>query len=225
MTSRAREEAPERIVYVVDDDAAVRTSLDTLLRSVGWQVNTFSSTAEFCASHSEDRPSCLLLDVRLRGESGLVFQQQTNGRPHVPIIFMTGFADVDICKRAMKGGAVDFLVKPFSDQEVIDAVNAALLLDEKRRVADKARGELSCAYETLTRREREVLAYVVGGALNKQIAWDLGLSVITVKLHRAAVMRKMNALSLADLVRKTEMLGVPVRLLAEASGASGASGD
>ncbi|MFM0502337.1 response regulator transcription factor [Paraburkholderia caffeinilytica] len=218
MITRAREEESAPIVYVVDDDAAVRTSLDTLLRSVGWQVHTFASTAEFRASHAEDLPGCLLLDVRLRGESGLVFQQQTNGQPHVPIIFMTGFADVDICKRAMKGGAVDFLVKPFADQEVIDAVNAALLLDEKRRTADKARGELHRAYETLTRREREVLSYVVSGVLNKQIAWDLGLSVITVKLHRAAVMRKMNASSLADLVRKSEVLGVPARPAAETSG-------
>jgi FixJ family two-component response regulator len=218
MSIRTSEAEPASIVYVVDDDAAVRTSLDTLLRSVGWQVHTFSNTAEFRASHSGDLPGCLLLDVRLRGESGLMFLQQNGGRPVIPIVFMTGFADVDVCKRAMKGGAVDFLVKPFADQEVIDAVNAALLLDEKRRSADKVRDELRQAHDTLTRREREVLEYVVGGALNKQIAWDLGLSVITVKLHRASVMRKMNASSLADLVRKSELLGVLVRAPSDASG-------
>jgi FixJ family two-component response regulator len=217
MIIRATEEEASPTVYIVDDDAAVRRSLDTLLRSIGWQVQTFSSTAEFRATHAQDQPGCLLLDIRLRGESGLVFLQQTDAQQGVPIIFMTGFADVDVCKRAMKGGAVDFLVKPFADQEVIDAVNAALLLDEKRRSADRARGELRDSYETLTRREREVLAYVIGGALNKQIAWDLGLSVITVKLHRAAVMRKMNASSLADLVRKSEALGVPARSSAEAA--------
>jgi FixJ family two-component response regulator len=218
MLSRVGEDDSAPIVYVVDDDVMMRTSLDTLLRSVGWQVHAFASTAEFRAHEFEDLPGCLLLDVRLRGESGLAFQQQTDGRPPLPIVIMTGFADVDICKRAMKGGAVDFLVKPFSDQEVIDAVTAALQLDEKRRASDKTRDELQRAYETLTRREREVLTYVVSGALNKQIAWDLGLSLITVKLHRAAVMRKMNASSLADLVRKSEALGVHAPPRAEVPG-------
>jgi FixJ family two-component response regulator len=208
MLSGVGEDELAPVVYVVDDDLAVRSSLDMLLRSVGWQVHTFASTAALRAHAFADLPGCLLLDVRLRGESGLAFQQQTEARPPLPIVIMTGFADVDICKRAMKGGAIDFLVKPFSDQEVIEAVNAALQLDEKRRVADRARDELQRAYASLTRREREVLAHVVSGALNKQIAWDLNLSVITVKLHRAAVMRKMNATSLADLVRKSEALGV-----------------
>jgi len=218
MLNRVGEDETAPIVYVVGDDVTMRSSLDTLLRSVGWQVCTFAGTAEFRAHPFEDLPGCLLLDVRLRGESGLAFQQQTDGRPFLPIVVMTGFADVDICKRAMKSGAVDFLVKPFSDQEVIDAVNAALQLDEKRRAADRTRDELQRAYETLTRREREVLAYVVSGALNKQIAWDLHLSLITVKLHRAAVMRKMNASSLADLVRRSEVLGVHAPPSAEVPG-------
>src|ERR1700754_281816 len=198
------------VVYVVDDDAGICLSLDLLLRWVGWQVRTFASTAEVRANHFEHRAGCLVLDVRLRGESGRVFQQQSYDRPAVPIIFMTGFADVDICKRAMKGGAIDFLVKPFADQELIDAVSAALLIDQKRRAADKVRRELRSAYEQLTPRERQVLSYVVNGAQNKHIALRLGLSLITVKLHRASVMRKMNASSLAELVRKSTVLELPV---------------
>jgi FixJ family two-component response regulator len=197
------------VVYVVDDDPRMCTSLDLLLRSVGWQVQTFGSTAEFRANHHDQRPGCLVLDVRLRGESGLVFQQQSHGRPAVPIIFMTGFADVDICKRAMKAGAIDFLVKPFADQDLIDAVSAALMIDQKRREAEKVRGELRSAYDLLTPREREVLSHVIGGAQNKHIALHLGLSLITVKLHRASVMRKMGASSLAELVRKAGALELP----------------
>ncbi|PRY06162.1 response regulator transcription factor [Paraburkholderia sp. BL25I1N1] len=196
------------VVYVVDDDPAMRASLDTLLRSVGLRVVAFSSTAEFRAAEWEDVASCLLLDVRLRGESGLVFQQQTESRPPIPIVFMTGFADVQVCRAAMKGGAVDFLVKPFADQELIDAVNSALSSDDKRRTRSNVRDQLQQSFALLTRREREVLSYVISGALNKQIASYLGLSVITIKLHRASVMRKMKASSLADLVRKSEAIGV-----------------
>ncbi|GAB2923947.1 response regulator transcription factor [Paraburkholderia jirisanensis] len=198
------------VVYVVDDDPSVRTSLDLLLRSVGWQVQTFTSTAEFRANHFAQRPGCLVLDVRLRGESGLVFQQQSYDRPTVPIVIITGFADVNMCKRAMKGGAIDFLVKPFADQELIDAVSAALLADQKRRATEKVRRELRSEYEQLTPRERQVLSYVINGAQNKHIALRLGLSLITVKLHRASVMRKMNASSLAELVRKGTALELPV---------------
>ncbi|MPV60203.1 DNA-binding response regulator [Burkholderia sp. HI2761] len=195
------------VVYIVDDDSAMRASLDTLLRSMGLRVVTFASTAELRAAQLEDTSSCLLLDVRLRGESGLVFQQATD-RPPVPIVVITGFADVDMCRKALKGGAVDFLVKPFTDQELIDAVNLALSLDAARRTHDCTRQRLQQSFEQLTRREREVLAYVVGGALNKQIASHLGLSLITIKQHRASVMRKMNASSLADLVRKSQAIGV-----------------
>lgn len=198
------------VVYVVDDDPAMRASLDTLLRSVGLRVVAFASTSEFRAADCENVASCLLLDVRLRGESGLVFQQKTEGRPSIPIVFMTGFADVQVCRTAMKGGAVDFLVKPFADQELIDAVNSALSSDAKRRTQNNARNQLQQSFALLTRREREVLSYVISGALNKQIASYLGLSVITIKLHRASVMRKMKASSLADLVRKSEAIGVQV---------------
>ncbi|MBB3262141.1 FixJ family two-component response regulator [Paraburkholderia bannensis] len=202
-------------VYIVDDDEGIRCSLSHLLLSVGLNVQSFASTAEFRATSLADAPCCLLLDIRLRGESGLAFQQQVADRPDIPIIFITGFADVDICKRAMKGGAFDFLVKPFSDQDVIDAVNGALVIDQRRRERMQTQTALTCAYEQLTRREREVLAYVVSGALNKQIAAWLGVSVITVKLHRAAVMKKMNASSLADLVRKTGALDIQLPVMPE----------
>ena len=178
----------------------MRASLDTLLRSLGLRVVTFASTAELRAARWENATSCLLLDVRLRGESGLVFQQASD-RPSIPIVVISGFADVEVCRKALKGGAVDFLVKPFTDHELIDAVNLALSLDAARRVRNDTHDELRQSFELLTRREREVLAYVVSGALNKQIASHLGLSLITIKQHRASVMRKMNASSLADLVQ------------------------
>jgi FixJ family two-component response regulator len=207
MAEVATQDGSTPVVYIVDDDAAVRASLDTLLRSMGMRVATFASTAELRATQWADASSCLLLDVRLRGESGLVFQQ-AHDRPPVPIVVISGFADVEVCRKALKGGAVDFLVKPFTDQELIDAVNLALSLDTARRTNDSTRQRLQQLFEQLTRREREVLAHVVSGALNKQIASQLGLSLITVKQHRASVMRKMNASSLADLVRKSEAIGV-----------------
>ncbi|PRF57853.1 DNA-binding response regulator [Burkholderia multivorans] len=209
MSDAAIKDDSTGVVYVVDDDPAMRASLDTLLRSMGLRVATFASTAELRAAEREDVSSCLLLDVRLRGESGLVFQQ-AHDRPPVPIVVITGFADVEVCRKALKGGAVDFLVKPFTEQELIDAVNMALSLDAARRSRNDTRQQLQQSFELLTRREREVLAYVVSGALNKQIASHLGLSLITIKQHRASVMRKMNASSLADLVRKSEAIGVPL---------------
>ncbi|ABX18855.1 response regulator [Burkholderia multivorans] len=209
MSDAAIKDDSTGVVYVVDDDPAMRASLDTLLRSMGLRVATFASTAELRAAEREDVSSCLLLDVRLRGESGLVFQQ-AHDRPPVPIVVITGFADVEVCRKALKGGAVDFLVKPFTEQELIDAVNIALSLDAARRSRNDTRQQLQQSFELLTRREREVLAYVVSGALNKQIASHLGLSLITIKQHRASVMRKMNASSLADLVRKSEAIGVPL---------------
>ncbi|MCO8645551.1 response regulator [Burkholderia multivorans] len=209
MSDAAIKDDSTGVVYVVDDDPAMRASLDTLLRSMGLRVATFASTAELRAAEREDVSSCLLLDVRLRGESGLVFQQ-AHDRPPVPIVVITGFADVEVCRKALKGGAVDFLVKPFTEQELIDAVNIALSLDAARRSRNDTRQQLQQSFELLTRREREVLAYVVSGALNKQIASRLGLSLITIKQHRASVMRKMNASSLADLVRKSEAIGVPL---------------
>ncbi|MBR8459576.1 response regulator transcription factor [Burkholderia dolosa] len=207
MSNAATQDDSAAVVYIVDDDSSVRASLDTLLRSMGLRVVTFASTGEFRAASWQDAPSCLLLDVRLRGESGLMFQQAQD-RPALPIVVMTGFADVEVCRKALKGGAIDFLVKPFTDQELIDAVNLALSLDAARRTENDARKRLQQSFELLTRREREVLSYVISGALNKQIASHLGLSLITVKQHRASVMRKMNASSLVDLVRKSEAIGV-----------------
>jgi FixJ family two-component response regulator len=199
--SEPDDDAP--VVYVVDDDAGVRQSLDNLLRSVGWHTQTFASTSEFSASYYPQRASCLLLDVRLRGESGLVFQQRKSGDVlSPPIIVMTGFADVEMCKQAMKAGATDFLVKPFLEQQVIDAVTHALVVDRVRRSIAKARNRLQEMFELLTPREKQVFSYVVSGAPNKRIATSLDLSVITIKIHRASVMRKMDASSLADLVRK-----------------------
>jgi FixJ family two-component response regulator len=202
------------VVYIIDDDPEFCSSAGTLLRTVGLRVEEFYTTQEFKATDFEDVPSCLLLDVRLRGESGLAFQRQVERGPAIPIIFVTGFADVEVCRQALRGGAFDFLVKPFGDQELIETVNACLELDAKRRCVDRARNEHVRAYETLTDREKEVMSYVVGGALNKQIAEWLGVSVMTVKLHRASVMRKAGASSLVDLVRKAEIIGLetsPIR--------------
>lgn len=196
------------IAYIIDDDIAVRTSLVHLLRSVGLRVRDYSNTASFKADVHEDAPSCLLLDVRLRGESGLVFQQQQRKNCLIPIIFMTGYSDITTCVKAMRAGAFDFLIKPVADQEVIDLIMTALAADAQRRTGDQARAGVQDTYNRLSPREREVLAYVVGGALNKQIAAAIGISEVTVKLHRGAAMRKMQARSVPDLVRKAEAIGV-----------------
>ncbi|CAM2146168.1 Nodulation protein W [Pararobbsia alpina] len=196
------------MVYIVDDDATIRTSLSSLLRSVKLRAQAFSSLSDFLDATMEDVPSCLLLDVRLRGESGLVFQGSVEDRPDIPIVIMTGYADVEMCRQAMKNGAIDFLAKPCSDHDVIDAVHAALETDAQRRATRRVTAALEFAYERLSVREREVLGLVVGGALNKQIADRLGISLITVKVHRASVMRKMQASSLVDLVRMAEHMGI-----------------
>ncbi|WP_342344349.1 response regulator transcription factor [Cupriavidus plantarum] len=196
------------VVYIIDDDEGTRTSLTNLLRSVGFVARSFEGTAAFKAFDKPDVPSCLLLDVRLRGESGLFFHQQEKKTQRIPIIFMTGFADVSICIRAMKAGASDFLIKPLADQDVIDSVTAALAVDKARLDTERVRNGLLEAYGSLTSREREVLAYVIGGSMNKQIAAEIGISEITVKVHRGTAMRKMNATSLADMVRKAEAIGL-----------------
>ncbi|MDT6961488.1 response regulator [Cupriavidus sp. SZY C1] len=208
MPSNAQRQEATSVVYIIDDEEATRSSLTNLLRSVGFTVRSFEGTAAFKASEKNAGPSCMLLDVRLRGESGLFFQQQEKVNQQMPIIFMTGFADVSICIKAMKAGATDFLLKPLSEQDVIDAVTAALAQDRKRHEADYQRSTLTELYESLTSREREVLAYVVGGALNKQIAAGIGISEITVKVHRGTAMKKMKSSSVADLVRKAQMLGI-----------------
>ncbi|TXC79049.1 response regulator transcription factor [Paraburkholderia azotifigens] len=204
----------EPVVYVVDDDESMRVALGNLLRSAGLRVEAFESSRDFLAFPKYGAPSCLILDVRLRGESGLAFQEHIGkSEVHMPIVFMTGHGDIPMTVQAMKAGAVDFLAKPFRDQDMLDAVTNALALDAERLDAEKSIAALRIAYDTLTLREREVMAFVVAGLMNKQIAAEMNLSVITVKIHRGHLMRKMAARSVADLVRKSELLGVKARSL------------
>ncbi|PWC76900.1 response regulator transcription factor [Azospirillum sp. TSH64] len=195
------------LVLIVDDDAGMREAVVDLLQSVGIEGRAFGSTAELLAAAVPDRPGCLILDVRLPGLGGLEFQTRLDGLGiALPIVFMTGFADVPMSVRAMKAGATDFLIKPFRDQDMLDAVDAALARDRSRRSQRAATMTVESLAATLTPREREVMAEVVKGRLNKQIAGDLGISEVTVKLHRGKVMRKMQVRSVADLVRKVEVL-------------------
>ena len=197
------------VVVIVDDDAAIRASLDSLFRSVGLETRLFASPAELLGGPLPDGPGCIVLDIRLPGVSGLDLQGQlTRQGIDFPIIFMTGHGDIPMSVRAMKAGAVDFLSKTFRDQDMLDAVTAALERDVQRRSEAAAKGDLRAQYETLTAREREVMGYVTAGLMNKQVAALIGLSEITVKIHRGSVMRKMGVKSLADLVRKAEALGV-----------------
>lgn len=197
------------VVYVVDDDESMRLALQNLLRSVGLQVQTFASSHDFMAFPRPNVPSCLILDVRLRGESGLAFQEQMQAHgAHMPIVFITGYGDIAMTVKAMKAGAVDFLAKPFREQDMLDAVANALAQDTERLAAAQHGTALRCAYQALTQREREVLCYVIAGLMNKQIAAQLNLSEVTVKVHRGQVMKKLAARSLADLVRKAESLGI-----------------
>jgi FixJ family two-component response regulator len=201
--------AKESIVLVIDDDASVRRALTNLFESIGLKVEVFASAPEMLDSKLPDVASCLVLDIRLPGLSGLDFQTElAKANIHIPIIFMTGHGDIPMSVRAMKGGAVDFLTKPFRDQDMLDAVVTAIERNRKRREADKIFADLQALLETLTPREREVLAWVSSGRLNKQIAAELGLAEITVKIHRGRIMKKMGARSLADLLRKAETLGV-----------------
>jgi FixJ family two-component response regulator len=201
--------AEEPTVFVVDDDESMREALRSLFRSVSLRVETFGSAADFLRSKLPDVASCLVLDVRLPGLSGLDFQAElAKANIHIPIIFMTGHGDIPMSVQAMKAGAVDFLTKPFRDQDMLDAVAAALERDRGRRKDEQRISELQTRFEALTEREREVMELVTAGLMNKQIAGELGLSEITVKIHRGHVMRKMAARSLADLVRMAEELGV-----------------
>lgn len=199
------------LAVVVDDDPSVRDALDSLLRSIGLQTQVLGSPAELLQAALPDLPGCIVLDVRLPGISGLDLQDQLAAQGvHLPIVFMTGHGDIPMTVRAMKAGAVDFLSKPFRDQDMLDAVSAAIERDRQRRQDSAARDGLDSRYATLTPREREVMAHVVAGLMNKQVAGVLNLSEITVKIHRGNVMRKMGVRSLADLVRHAEALGVHV---------------
>jgi FixJ family two-component response regulator len=198
------------IVYVVDDDASMRRSLESLLRSVGHDVRLFASAPEFMQAMRDDAPGCLVLDVRLPGMSGLAFQQDlAKAGVALPIIFITGHGDVPMSVRAMKAGAAEFLTKPFDDQVLLDAIHAALERDRARRQDAAGLATLRARYGELTERERQVMSHVAAGWVNKRVAAELGLSVVTVKVHRGQVMRKMQAKSVADLVRMADRLGVP----------------
>jgi len=195
------------IVFVVDDDASIRDALSNLLRSAGMRVETFASTSEFLLHAKTDGPCCLVLDVRLQGSSGLDFQRQlVESHSHIPIIFITGHGDIEMSVKAMKAGAVDFLAKPFREQDLLDAVSAALQTDMKRREVERKSSNLQADYQSLTPREKEVMALAVKGLMNKQIAGQMNLSEITIKIHRSHAMKKMHAKSFADLVRMAEAL-------------------
>ena len=208
-SARPAASAEEAMVFVVDDDESIREALRSLFRSVSLKVETFGSAADLLRSKLPDVASCLVLDVRLPGLSGLDFQAElAKANIHVPVIFMTGHGDIPMSVQAMKAGAVDFLTKPFRDQDMLDAVAAALERDRKRRQDEHRIADLRARFEGLTEREREVMGLVTSGLMNTQIAGELGLSEITVKIHRGHVMRKMAARSLADLVRMAEVLDV-----------------
>ena len=199
----------EPTIIVVDDDPGIRESLHGLLRSVGLQVKALASVPEFLKEGRPEGPACLVLDVRLPGRSGLDFQRDLSAaNVHLPIIFITGYGDIPMSVQAIKGGAIEFLTKPFRDQELLDAIQLGLARDRAWLEEAKAMAALRSRFETLTPREREVMALVVTGRLNKQIAYDIGISEITVKVHRGQVMRKMNAASLPDLARMADKLNL-----------------
>jgi FixJ family two-component response regulator len=209
---RVMEAQSEQMVFVVDDDPSVRGALTNLFRSMDFPVGVFGSAAELLQSELPNIVSCLVLDIRLPGVNGLEFQASlARAGIHIPIIFITGHGDVPMSVKAMKAGAVDFLPKPFRDQDMLDAVIRALDQDRKRRDGERAVSRLRQLQESLTRREREVMALVVSGLMNKQIAHRLQVTEITVKIHRGNMMRKMEARSLADLVRMAELLGTSGR--------------
>jgi len=196
------------VVFVIDDDSSMRLALEDLVRSVGLEVRAFAAPQEFLQSKPPDAPGCLVLDVRLPGMSGLTFQQELAKEGlTLPVIFITGHGDIPMSVRAMKAGAVEFLTKPFHDQDLLDAIHAAIERDQKRRRVAVRLAQLRERFATLTERERQIMTLVVVGRANKQIAAELSLSEMTVKVHRGQVMRKMHAGSLPELVRMADRLG------------------
>jgi FixJ family two-component response regulator len=199
----------QSVVFVIDDDEAVRDALKRLLGSVGLRAETYASASEFLHGKRPDTSSCLVLDVRLPGLSGLDFQSElAKQHIHLPIIFLTGHGDVPMSVKAMKAGAVEFLIKPFREQDLLDAVQIALARDRERRENDKLTSSLRARFDSLTPREQEIIALVASGLMNKQIAAEIGVSEVTVKVHRGNVMRKMGAKSLADLIRMADVLEI-----------------
>jgi FixJ family two-component response regulator len=197
------------IVFVIDDDGSIRAAISSLIRSVGLRVEVFASVSEFLAHKRSSTTSCLILDVRLPGVSGLEFQSElAKADAEIPIIFITGHGDIPMTVKAMKAGAVEFLTKPFRDQDLLDAIQVALERARVKEEKDRAVSELKRNFSTLTPREQEVMAWVAGGLLNKQVAAEIGVTEITVKVHRGSVMRKMAAKSFADLVRMADLLGI-----------------
>lgn len=202
--------AREEIVFVVDDDASVREALGELLASLGWRAETFAAASDYVACAKPDLPACLILDVELPDVNGLEFQKQLSSDVHPPIVFITGHGDIPSSVRAIQGGAVNFLTKPLGESELIAAVRAAIDRDRVQRSVRAELAELGRRLAALTPREREVLPLVVSGFLNKQAAAELGISEITLQIHRSKIMQKMQAKSLADLVRIAERLQIPV---------------
>jgi FixJ family two-component response regulator len=195
------------VVHVVDDDASLRGALESLFESVGLDTRTYGAARDFLDASLEDRPGCIVIDIRLPDMSGLEFQAQLNQLGvHLPVVMMTGYGDIPMTVRAMKRGAVDFLSKPFRDQDMLDAVMAAIERDRQRRTADDNDSQVRQRFGTLTPREQQVMMLVTTGKMNKQVAGELGVSEITAKIHRGAAMRKMGARTLADLVRMADVV-------------------
>jgi FixJ family two-component response regulator len=200
---------PRSVVFVIDDDAAMRDAMQRLFRSVGLRVEVYASVAEFLQRKPADVPCCLVLAVRLPGLSGLDFQTElTKAANQIPIVFMTGYGDIPMTVKAMKAGAIDFLPKPFSNQDMLDAVRLALERDRIRREGVKATADVRAKFASLSQREQEVMGFVTAGLMNKQIAGEMQLAEVTVKLHRGSLMRKMGAKSLPELVRMAGIVGI-----------------